>query len=132
MAWFNVSQGFRQGYVLSPLLFYIFFTAVIIVVLQRFAEDPLIVSDMVYLDDAPKDVDDRPWEKVALEMVRRAVWGMLYADDAGVVSISPRELTSMIDVIVVAYQDFGLTAEQEDRGHAPVVLSQHIVEHAST
>ena len=41
--------------------------------LQRFAEDQLIVSDMVYLDDAPKDEDDRPWEKGALEMVGRAV-----------------------------------------------------------
>ena len=40
-AWFNVCQG--QGCVLSPLLFNIFFAAVIIVVLQRFAEDPLIV-----------------------------------------------------------------------------------------
>ena len=34
--------------------------AVIIVVLQKFAEDPLIVSDLVYLDDAPKGEDGRP------------------------------------------------------------------------
>ena len=67
---------------------------------------------MVYLDDAPKDEDDRPWEKVALEMLRRAVWRLLYADGAGVVAISPRELTRMIDVILVAYQDFGLTFEK--------------------
>ena len=45
---------------LSPLLFNIFFAAVIIVVLQRFAEDPLIVLDLVYLDDAPKGEDGRP------------------------------------------------------------------------
>ena len=78
-------------------------------VLQRFAEDPLSVSDFVYLDDASKREDGRPREEGALEMVRRVVRGMLYADDAGVVSTSPRGLTRMMDVIVVACQEFGLT-----------------------
>ena len=112
-AWFNVCQGLRQGCVLSPLLFNIFFAAVIIVVLQRFAEDPLIVSDLVYLDDAPMGEDGRPREERTLERVRRAVWGMLYADDAGVVSTSPRGLARMMDVIVVACQEFGLTVSEK-------------------
>ena len=104
LAWINVCQGLRQGCVLSPLLFNIFFAAVIIVVLQR-----LIVSDLVYLDDAPKGEDGRPRKKGTLEMTRRAVWGMLYADDAGVVSTSPRGLTRMMGVIVFTCQEFGLT-----------------------
>ena len=113
-AWFNVCQGLRQGFVLSPLLFNIFFTAVIIVVLQRFPEDPLVVSDLVYLDDAPKGEDSRPRKEGTLEMVRRAVWGMLYADDAGVVSTSSRGLTRMMDVMVVACQKFGLTVSEKN------------------
>ena len=112
-AWFNVCQGLRQGCVLSPLLFNIFFAAVIIVVLQRFVEDPLIVSDLVYLDDAPKGEDSRPRKEGMLERVRRAVWGMLYADDAGVVSTSPRGLTRMMGVIVVTCHEFGLTVSEK-------------------
>ena len=113
--------------VVATLLFSFCFAAVIIVVLQKFAEDPLIVSDTVYLDDAPKDEDDRPWVKGALEMVRRAVWGTLYADDAGVVSVSPRRgLTRMIDVIVVAYHKMRLTVSKKK------IEAMHLWFHSST
>ena len=76
-------------------------------------EDQLIVSGLVYLDDALKAGDGRPREEGTLEIVRRAVWGMLYTDDAGMVSTSPRTLIRMMDVIVVAYQEFGLTASEK-------------------
>ena len=48
--WFEVTQGLRQRRVLSPLLFNIFFTAVIEVVLVRFSEDDTILKDLVYLE----------------------------------------------------------------------------------
>ena len=83
-------------------------------VLQWFAADPPIVSDLVYLDDARQKVRMAgPGMKGTLEVVRRVVWGMMYADDAGVVSISPRGLTRMIDIIIVACQEFGLTVSEK-------------------
>ena len=76
-------------------------------------ENQLIVSGLVYLDDTLKAGDDRPREEGTLEMVRREVWGMLYTDDAGMVLTSPRSLIRMMDVIVVACQEFGLTASEK-------------------
>ena len=74
---FNVCQGLRQGWVLSPLLFKSFYAVVTVGVLQRFAEEPLIVSNLVYPDDAPKGKDGRPGEEESLKIVWRAVYEML-------------------------------------------------------
>ena len=38
---------------------------------------------------------------------------MMYVDDAGVVSTSPRGLTRMMDVIAVACQEFELTVSEK-------------------
>ena len=40
------------------------------------------------------------------------LWGMLYADDAGVVSQSPEQLRKMMGVIVVVCAAFGLTVSE--------------------
>ena len=40
------------------------------------------------------------------------LWGMLYADDAGVVSQPPEQLRKMMGVIVVVCAAFGLTVSE--------------------
>ena len=93
--WFEVEQGLRQGYVLSPLLINIF-AAVLTVVLQIFREDTVILAELVHLKGPPTSIEPEP----AMDYVCRAVWGMLYADDAYIVSRSPQGLAKMMEVIV--------------------------------
>ena len=48
-----------------------------------------------------------------LERAPRAVWGMLYADDAGVVSRSQERLTRMMTIIVEVFGEFGLIVSEK-------------------
>ena len=73
---------------LSPLLFNIFFAAMLNVVLQRFSEEPAILAELVHLKEPSAPMGQEP----AMEYVRREVWGMLYADAACIVSRSPQGL----------------------------------------
>ena len=89
---------------LSPLLFNVFFAAVLRIVLLRFSEDEGIMANLVHLEENEVDGETEP-----LDRVRKAVWGMLYADDAGVVSKSQEGLTKMMAVIVTVFEAAGLT-----------------------
>ena len=93
---------------LSPLLFNIFIAAAIGAVLVRFSENDTILKDLVYLEEEVGVGAGTP-----LERARRAVWGMLYADDAGVVSRSQEGLTRMTTIIVEVFEAFGLTVSEK-------------------
>ena len=105
---------------LAPLLFNMFFTAVLRVAEKRFLAVAPITDYMVQLQRKKEkgemkatsrtgNVDGRRGEE---EEEMQRLWGMLYADDAGIVSRSSEGLERMMTAIVTACSSFGLTVSE--------------------
>ena len=97
----------RRGFVkdvLSPLLFYVFFSKILLVALERFSEGADILVDLAHLQEQSSKVGP----ETALEYSRRAIWGVRYTDDACIVSRSPRESERMMAVFVEVFGAFGV------------------------
>ena len=100
---------------LAPLLFNIFFAAVINLAPTRFKADKGIMDALVHLREKRRAGGRR--EATAGESaLATPLWGMLYADDAGVVSQSPEQLRKIMGVIVVVHAPFGLTVSEAKTG----------------
>ena len=85
-----MEQGLCQGCVLAPLLFNIF-AAIINVASKPFKADKGITDALVYLRKK-KGAGGRGKATAGESVLAMPLWGILYADDAGVVSQSPEHL----------------------------------------
>ena len=92
-----MEQNPRQGYVLAPLRFNIFFAAVINVTCTRFKADKNIMGALAHL----REKRGRGEATAGESILATPLWGMFYADDAGVVSQSPEQLRKMGVIVVV-------------------------------
>ena len=98
--WFAVEQGLLQGFVHAPLPFKIFFVAVIDMVYKHFKADRDIMDVLVHLMKE-KGAGGRREANAEEPVLATPLWGMLYADDAGIIAQSPEQLRKMMGVIVI-------------------------------
>ena len=78
------------------------------VALEKFSDDAYILADLVHLQEQPSKVGP----KTALGNVPRTYWGILYTNEACIVSRSPRGLERMMAAFVEVFGILGLTISE--------------------
>ena len=81
-----------------------------LIALQRFNKVADILADLVHLNASPKGLAN----KTALDTVM-ALWGMLYADDACIVSHSSQDIAKMMAVFAKFFGACGLPVSERRR-----------------
>ena len=109
--WFAVEQGLLQRCVLAPLLFNVFFAAVINVAYTRFKADKRHHGRLARRRKKTR-VGGRGEATAGEPVLATLLTGMLYADDAEVVSQSPEQLRKTVGMIAVACAASGLTVSE--------------------
>ena len=110
--WFTVKQSLRPGFVLSLLLFKIFFTAVINATYTHFKADKDIMYALMHLRKKNKEMGWRREANAGEPVLATLFLGKLYADDARIVTQSLEHLGKMMRVTMVVCAVLGLTISE--------------------
>ena len=107
---FKFENGLKQGSILSPLLFNIFFGIIIKVINDKINNMgiKLIFNDDINIFEVP-NIKKNDNDKVK----QFTIWNMLFADDTLIFSNSKEELQKLIDIFVEIISAFGLELSKE-------------------
>lgn len=93
----DVGEGLRKRRNLPPLLFSIFFAALLMVAFDDFRKDEEVMADMV---NVKRMVTEGKGECQTGGGSAKSIWGMLYAEIARIVSRSSGSLENTMSIIV--------------------------------
>lgn len=104
----------RDGCNLTPLLFNLFLEAMLMVAFNEFRKDnEEVMANMVKVKRVVTEVKGN---NAKLVEAVRSIWGMLYANDASIVSTPPGSLERMMTIIARVSGRFGLLVSKPKDG----------------